>query len=46
MIVGYKEDDQPIKMTSKYNVIVNLFQRGMLSMMVNGMYIRMGGLNK
>lgn len=35
-----------IKMTSKYNAIVNLFQRGMLSMMVNGMYIRMGGLNK
>ena len=35
-----------IKMTSKYNAIVSLFQRGMLSMMVNGMYIRMGGLNK
>ena len=46
MIVGYKEDDKRIKMTSKYNAIVNLFQRGMLSMMVNGMYIRMGGLNK
>ena len=46
MIVGYKEDDRQIKMTSKYNAIVNLFQCGMLSMMVSGMYIRMGGLNK
>ena len=39
MIVGYKEMISQIKMTSKYNAIVNLFQRGMLSMMVNGMYI-------
>ena len=44
--LAIKKTISQIKMTSKYNVIVNLFQRGMLSMMVNGMYIRMGGLNK